>query len=120
MMVKVKCIFIPLFTTCTSNLADFNDKGKFCIGCIYSYNHWQARVASETLTGVKMKKIRDVCVFVYMDVRMSFCTLTLRIFVFAPRSTRITLEIELFTAVQLKLKKHMGAPLLFELVAMVN
>ncbi len=25
--------------------------------------------------------------FIYMDVRMSFCTLTLRIFVFAPRST---------------------------------
>ncbi len=24
---------------------------------------------------------RDVCLFIYMDVRMSFCTLTLRIFV---------------------------------------
>ncbi len=45
--------------------------------------------ASETLTGVKMKKIGDVCLFIYiyMDVRMSFCTLTLRIFVFARRST---------------------------------
>ncbi len=32
--------------------------------------------------------------FIYMDVRMSFCTLTLRIFVFARRSTpsQITLN----------------------------
>ncbi len=35
----------------------------------------QASVASETLTGVKMKKSG---MFVYiMDIRMSFCTLTL-------------------------------------------
>ncbi len=36
----------------------------------------------------KNEKIGDVCLFIYMDVRMSFCTLTLCIFVFAPRSTR--------------------------------
>ncbi len=70
---------------------------------------------------------------------MSFCTLTLRIFVFAPRSTpsqtessglatitRITLEIELFTALNcfagadVKTQNLMGAPFLFELVAMVS
>ncbi len=73
---------------------------------------------------------------------MSFCTLTLRIFVFAPRSTpsqtslnripglaiitRITLEIELFTALNcfagaVKTQKLiMGAPFLFELVAVVS
>ncbi len=69
---------------------------------------------------------------------MSFCTLTLRIFVYAPRSTpsqtslnRILrfndhypyhLEIELFTALNsfagaVKTQKLMGAPFLFELVA---
>ncbi len=69
---------------------------------------------------------------------MSFCTLTLRIFVFAPHSTpsqtsvnrmlwlsdhyRITLEIELFTALNcfagaVKTQKLMGAPFLFEFVA---
>ncbi len=56
-------------------------------------------LASETLTGVTQLKIGDVCLFIYLyiclDVCMSFCTLTLpfctltlRIFVFAPRSTR--------------------------------
>ncbi len=51
-------------------------------------NNWRASVASETLTGVKMKKSgMFVYLFIYMDVCMSFCTLTLRIFVFAPRST---------------------------------
>ncbi len=51
-------------------------------------DYWRASVASETLTGVKMKKSgMFVYLFIYMDVRMSFCTLTLRIFVFAPRST---------------------------------
>ncbi len=50
--------------------------------------NWRASVASKTLTGVKMKKSgMFVYLFIYMDVRMSFCTLTLRIFVFAPRST---------------------------------
>ncbi len=34
----------------------------------------------------KNEKIGDVCLF--MDVRMSFGTLTLHIFVLAPRSTR--------------------------------
>ncbi len=72
---------------------------------------------------------------------MSFCTLTLHIFVFAPRSTPsqtsqnrilwfsdhypITLEIELFTAFNcfagaVKTQKRMGAPFLFELVAVVS
>ncbi len=72
---------------------------------------------------------------------MSFCTLTLRIFVFASRSTpsqtslnrilrlatitRITLEIELFTALNcfagaVKTQNLMGAPFLFELVAVVS
>ncbi len=41
-------------------------------------SNWRASVASETLTGVKMKKsgmfvYLDIC----MDVCMSFCTLTL-------------------------------------------
>ncbi len=57
------------------------------IGDVY----WRASVASETLTGVTQSKIGDVCLFIYLyiclDVCMSFCTLTLRIFVFAPRST---------------------------------
>ncbi len=35
----------------------------------------------------KNEKIWDVYLFIYMDVCMSFCTLTLRIFMFAPRST---------------------------------
>ncbi len=47
----------------------------------------RASVVSETLTGVTQLKIGDVCVFICMDVRMSFCALTLSIFVFAPRST---------------------------------
>ncbi len=72
---------------------------------------------------------------------MPFCTLTLRIFVFARRSTqsqtsltessglatitRITFEIELFTALNcfagaVKTQKLMGAPFLFELVAVVS
>ncbi len=73
---------------------------------------------------------------------MSFCTLTLRIFVFAPRSTPsqtslnrilrfsdhysyITLEIELFTALNsftgaAKTQKLMGAPFLFKLVAICH
>ncbi len=73
---------------------------------------------------------------------MSFCTLTLRIFVFTRSSTpsqtslnrilwfsdhytRITLEIELFTALNcfagaVKTQNLMGAPFLFELVAVVS
>ncbi len=73
---------------------------------------------------------------------MSFCTLTLCIFVFARRSTpsqtslnrilwcfatitRVTFEIELFTALNcfagaVKTQKLMGAPFLFELVAVVS
>ncbi len=51
--------------------------------------YWRASVASETLTGVTQLKIGDVCLFIYMDVRMSFCTLTLRIFVLARCSTPV-------------------------------
>ncbi len=59
---------------------------------VFSYNSgrlyiWRASVASETLTGVTQLKIGDVCLFICLDVCMSFCTLTLRIFVFAPRLT---------------------------------
>ncbi len=46
-----------------------------------------ARYARSPLTGITQLKIGDVCVFICMDVRMTFCTLTLLIFVFAPRST---------------------------------
>ncbi len=76
--------------------------------------NWRASVASETLTGVTQLKIGDVCLFVYMYGR------TYVILYFDPRvfvlvmwstpsqialnrilclsiSTRITLEIELFT-----------------------
>ncbi len=39
------------------------------------FPYWRASVASETLTGVTQLKIGDVCIC--LDVRMSFCTLTL-------------------------------------------
>ncbi len=40
--------------------------------------YWRASVASETLTGVKMKKSgMFVYLYICMDVCMSFCTLTL-------------------------------------------
>ncbi len=50
----------------------------------YYYYYWRASVASETLTRVTLTrvttqlKIGDVCLFIYicLDVRMSFCTLT--------------------------------------------
>ncbi len=78
---------------------------------------WRASVASETLTGVTQSKIGDVYLFIYLyiclDVRMSFCTLTLAFSVLVMWSTPsqialnrilwfidqypITLEIELFT-----------------------
>ncbi len=48
---------------------------------------WRASVASETLRGVTQLKIGDVCLSVCMDVRMSFCTMTLAYFVFAPHLT---------------------------------
>ncbi len=41
------------------------------IGMLY---YWRARVASETLTGVTQLKIGDVCLYICLDVRMSFCT----------------------------------------------
>ncbi len=48
-------------------------------------DNWRASVASETLTGVTQSKSGDVYLFIYLfiylyiclDVRMSFCTLTL-------------------------------------------
>ncbi len=44
---------------------------------VVSYN-WRASVASVTLTGVKMKKSgMFVYLYICLDVRMSFCTLTL-------------------------------------------
>ncbi len=70
----------------------------------YLFVYWRA---SETLTGVKMKKSgMFVYLFIYMDVRMSFCS--------------ITLEIELFTALNcfagaVKTQNLTGAPFLFEL-----
>ncbi len=51
----------------------------------------RASVASETLTGVKMTKIGDVCLFIYIYGRMYVILYfdPLRIFVFAPRSTPV-------------------------------
>ncbi len=41
-------------------------------------SNWRASVASVTLTGVKMKKSgMFVYLYICLDVRMSFCTLTL-------------------------------------------
>ncbi len=76
-------------------------------------NSWRASVASETLTGVKMKKIGDVYLYICMDVRKVFLYFDPRVFVLVRLSTpsltslnrilclsistRITLEIELFT-----------------------
>ncbi len=74
---------------------------------------WRASVASETLTGVTQLKIKDVCLSVCMDVRKAFLYFDPRVFVLVrwsipsqtslnkilslSISTRITLEIELFT-----------------------
>ncbi len=44
-------------------------------GCLFIY--WRASVVSETLTGVTQLKIGDVYLYICLDVRMSFCTLTL-------------------------------------------
>ncbi len=80
--------------------------------------YWRASVASETLTGVTQSKIGDVCLFIYLFVYMYGRMYV--ILYFDPRvfvlvmwstpsqialnrilwlsiSTRITLEIELFT-----------------------
>ncbi len=44
----------------------------------FGYFNWRASVASETLTGVKMKKLgMFIYLYICLDVRMSFCTLTL-------------------------------------------
>ncbi len=43
------------------------------------YN-WQASEESKTLSGATQLKSRDICLFIFymcVDVRMSFCTLTL-------------------------------------------
>ncbi len=45
--------------------------------CVNLCVYWRA---SETLSGVTQLKIGDVCLFIYLDVRMSFCTLTLTYF----------------------------------------
>ncbi len=76
---------------------------------------WRASVASETLTGVTQLKIGDVCLFIYicLDVCKAFLYFDPRVFVLVrwstpsqtslnrilrlSISTRITLEIELFT-----------------------
>ncbi len=80
-------------------------------------HYWRASVASETLTGVTQSKIGDVYLFIYlyicMDVRKAFLYFDPRVFVLVRLSTpsqtslnrilclsistRITLEIELFT-----------------------
>ncbi len=76
--------------------------------------YWRASVASETLTGVTQSKIGDVCdLYICMDVRKAFLYFDPRVFVLVRLSTpsqtslnrilclsistRITLEIELFT-----------------------
>ncbi len=53
-------------------------------GCVFAVyilehveNNWRASVASETLTGVTQSKIGDVYFYICLDVRVSFCTLTL-------------------------------------------
>ncbi len=78
------------------------------------YN-WRASVVSETLTGVTQLKIGDVCLFIYicLDVHKAVLYFDPRVFVLVrwstpsqtslnrilclSISTRITLEIELFT-----------------------
>ncbi len=87
------------------------DKFILCYHFI-KYN-WRASVASETLTGVTQLKIGDVCLFICLDVRKAFLYFDPRVFVLVrwstpsqtslnrilclSISTRITLEIELFT-----------------------
>ncbi len=72
---------------------------------------WRASVASETLTGgLTQLKIGDVCLFICLDVRKALLYFDPRVFVLVrwstpslnrilclSISTRITLEIELFT-----------------------
>ncbi len=77
-------------------------------------DNWRASVASETLTGVTQSKIGDVCeLYICMDVHKAFLYFDPRVFVLVRLSTpsqtslnrilclsistRITLEIELFT-----------------------
>ncbi len=55
--------------SCSSSSSNINNNNN---------NNWRASVASETLKGVKMKKLgMFVYLYICMDVRMSFCTLTL-------------------------------------------
>ncbi len=82
------------------------------IRTIHTY-YWRASLASETLTGLTQLKIGDVCLSVCMDVCKAFLYFDPRVFVLVrwstpsqtslnrilclSISTRITLEIELFT-----------------------
>ncbi len=55
--------------------------------CGYDYN-WRASVASETLTGVKMKKSgMFIYLYICLDVRMSFLYFDPRVFVLVICST---------------------------------
>ncbi len=113
-----------------------------CHNCYYSV--CMKLKHSNLLCYLTIRLARHLCsstplvyLYICMDVCMSFCTLTLCIFVFAPHSTtsqtslnrilrfsdhyRITLEIELFTALNcfegaVKTQTLMGAPFLIELV----
>ncbi len=70
-------------------------RGCYTVGVRGCYRHTSVLLASERSERdtykVTQSKIGDVCLFIYLyiclDVCMSFCTLTLRIFVFARRST---------------------------------
>ncbi len=88
----MSCVLIQLFVYENSMYKFFHilDLRVSCLVYSMLTIDWRASVASETLTGVTQLKIGDVCLFIYilcLDVCMSFCTLTLHIFVFAPRST---------------------------------
>ena len=46
--------------------------------CVFFTYNWRVSEASETLSGVTQLKIRDIfCLYMCVDVHMSFCTLTL-------------------------------------------
>ncbi len=104
----------------------------YVVYMIYVYN-WRASVASETLTGVTQSKIGDVCLFIYLfiyiDVRMSFCTLTLALVMWSTPSqialNRILWFIDQYPYhprnwIVYRLNFFAGAVFLFELVAVVS
>ncbi len=64
------CLFIWRASVASETVLGV-DNAKLGICC-----YWRASVTIETLTGVTQLKIGDVCLFVCMDVHMSFCTLT--------------------------------------------